>query len=1196
MSTKTPTTTVKMKKTTMMAEYFAHQTELERKYGPRSVVLYEVGNFFEVYEERVCACVDGGSAPSGGGRRRSFGDHDGRLCAKCKCVVVVAAAAAGSAGAVTEAATGPRGKASTIQHVWNTHMPDKGARWRMVGFPSDNPGAFNRHIRALMERGWHAAVYRQYDTPRDDGRLATKQEKTRRLVKIYSRGTHDDDQNMAPGGGGGGGGGAAAGPAAPAVVMAIFVRRTEGLAPGDEPMFEVGVATLSILTQGVACGETYTTEEDPNLPFSRLRELFCAVRPREIVVSTDGMPPNDAVRCLRARGVVFPVECIARRAAPGVLRADSREALFDRVFRVEDATGERGLRATDRIGLGRRESAAVALADLVQFVRDHDTGLADRLPPPKPLLGTDHLVLHTTTLRQLDVVRCDGGGGGGEHDRGVASLLDVVDACVTSMGSTLLRTRVCRPSTDAARIRDRLDLAEAVAPHADALREALRRLDPMRRVVARARVDGRLQSRHLVVLSRAVEDALALVDGALGECTRGSSHASAHVSAHLSDGDVALLRRLQRDLRQTFDLDRVPTACATDVEHTSFFRTGHSTRIDAHTGAAASLAGYLRTAAADLVADLVRAGRAEAADRASGSRGPVSSSSRRRGRGGRGTSKKVVGGVGTLTCDLTVAAAAAAGHGGGGGSDVSLVTRGSERRRYHYVLSTAARKALTARDAWERRRRTSTTAAGTPAHGRLGMREADATTATTTTSLCPTVGRALVDCAPGSYPDGAERPATWSDPRTATTYGGRTYVAFQWQEHVASALAVVHDELRAECDREFDRFRVHLSTTYGPMLHRFQRLVSTIDVAVSTATVARNYAYTRPTIVSEEEEEGADHGSATSSSEGEGPTCKLTGLRHPIIERLSSGRTGYVRNDLEFAPDSLGYVVHGVNAAGKSSLMKSVGLAVIMAQAGLFVPASEMVLRPYEHLFTRITKEDDIFHGQSSFQVEIAELGNIVRRCTGRSLVIGDELCSGTETTSAVAIVAAAITHMVARRTHFLFATHLHEMGKIREVADEPRVHCVHMRVDLDPASGRIVYKRALAPGRGPDVYGVEACADLMPRAFVATARRYRAQLGVGDDGSLRWSAYNMGVALGGTCAYPGCTRCAADVHHLEHQATSNEDGFLPDGRSKNARSNLMCLCKVHHAYVHRTGAAAVAAEWVDTSHGPIIELIDKPM
>ena len=93
-------------------------------------------------------------------------------------------------------------------------------------------------------------------------------------------------------------------------------------------------------------------------------------------------------------------------------------------------------------------------------------------------------------------------------------------------------------------------------------------------------------------------------------------------------------------------------------------------------------------------------------------------------------------------------------------------------------------------------------------------------------------------------------------------------------------------------------------------------------------------------------------------------------IRHPIIERIQTD-VNYVTNDIELGNDKYGLLLFGTNASGKSSLMKAIGLNVIMAQAGFYVAAKKFTYKPYSSLFTRINNNDNIFKGESSFAVEM---------------------------------------------------------------------------------------------------------------------------------------------------------------------------------------------------------------------------------
>ena len=132
-------------------------------------------------------------------------------------------------------------------------------------------------------------------------------------------------------------------------------------------------------------------------------------------------------------------------------------------------------------------------------------------------------------------------------------------------------------------------------------------------------------------------------------------------------------------------------------------------------------------------------------------------------------------------------------------------------------------------------------------------------------------------------------------------------------------------------------------------------------------------------------------------------------IRRPIVERISTD-TEYVTNDVTLGIDEKdGILLFGTNACGKSTLMKAIGLNVILAQAGFFVPCSRFQLKPYTQIFTRILNNDNIFRSQSSFAVEMMELRSIFQLADENSLILGDELCSGTETTSAISIVSKSL-------------------------------------------------------------------------------------------------------------------------------------------------------------------------------------------
>jgi DNA mismatch repair protein MutS len=173
--------------------------------------------------------------------------------------------------------------------------------------------------------------------------------------------------------------------------------------------------------------------------------------------------------------------------------------------------------------------------------------------------------------------------------------------------------------------------------------------------------------------------------------------------------------------------------------------------------------------------------------------------------------------------------------------------------------------------------------------------------------------------------------------------------------------------------------------------------------------------------------------------------------------------------------------------------MKAVGLSIVLAQAGMYVPCTEMELAPYRNLFSRMSKNDDIQRGQSTFMVEMSELRNILKRADSYSMVIGDEICSGTESTSALAIVAASIQSLAEANTNFLFATHLHDLSKL---SIPSQIKEYHLHVEYNSDMQQLVYYRDLRPGQGSALYGIEVCRALtMDERFLSRAIQIRNSL-----------------------------------------------------------------------------------------------------
>ena len=333
-----------------------------------------------------------------------------------------------------------------------------------------------------------------------------------------------------------------------------------------------------------------------------------------------------------------------------------------------------------------------------------------------------------------------------------------------------------------------------------------------------------------------------------------------------------------------------------------------------------------------------------------------------------------------------------------------------------------------------------------------------------------------------------------------------------------------------------------------------------LDAECTFAKLANMYGYVRPTYVESTEESMAG--------------LFVEDLRHPIIERVHTSipyvphtiALGcFATNDVDGASNTCGMLLYGVNASGKSSLGKAIGLAVMMAQCGIPVPASSMTLIPYTGIFTRILGNDNLWAGMSSFVVEMTEFRSILRSAGPRTLVLGDELCAGTETASATAIVAAGIQTLTKRSSHFFFATHLHELADIPEIVNNSAIGFYHLTVHPDLEKGILVYDRKIRPGCGSPMYGLEVCRGLdMDSEFLSLAFSFRKRF-FGENGRTKVSRYNASVVV------DFCKICGSKIHLETHHIIPQEMGkAIAPGKSVHAEENLAVLCESCHEKHHR--------------------------
>ena len=364
---------------------------------------------------------------------------------------------------------------------------------------------------------------------------------------------------------------------------------------------------------------------------------------------------------------------------------------------------------------------------------------------------------------------------------------------------------------------------------------------------------------------------------------------------------------------------------------------------------------------------------------------------------------------------------------------------------------------------------------------------------------------------------------------------------------------------------------------YSLLFERVIAYVADLDVGMSSSKVAQIYKHSRPMIVEAKADENF---------------MQIMQLRHPLIEIQERGGL-YVPNDIVMGnreymdlpyPQTVmldvsvhdgheinGVLLYGINSSGKSSLMKSIGVAVLMAQAGFFVSAAVMKFSIFDSLFTRIVSKDNLAKGLSTFAVEMLEMKNIFNRSTTRSLVLGDEISHGTETLSGVAIVASAIMKLARTRCMFLFATHLHQLSTMKEITTLKNVVDLHLSVEYDESKDTLVFNRVLQQGSGSSIYGLEFAKSLhMDSEFLENANKIRKRLANDFDElellvKKKTSKYNKELYVT-KCII--CGAVAEDVHHISQRSLADKSGFIGHFHQDN-KHNLVPLCKEHHNLIH---------------------------
>ena len=310
-------------------------------------------------------------------------------------------------------------------------------------------------------------------------------------------------------------------------------------------------------------------------------------------------------------------------------------------------------------------------------------------------------------------------------------------------------------------------------------------------------------------------------------------------------------------------------------------------------------------------------------------------------------------------------------------------------------------------------------------------------------------------------------------------------VRFSTQElsELAGRISRAEDEAKAREMSVFEGFCERIDALNSP-LSRTAGAIADLDVAAASAEWAFEVDAIRPVLT-------------------EDTTFYATGLRHPVVEAaLKKDGKGFTANDLGLSAEGdFGtrlLLVTGPNMAGKSTYLRQAALAVILAQAGLFVPARSLTLGLVDRIFSRVGASDDLARGRSTFMVEMVETAAILNQATERSFVIMDEVGRGTSTWDGLAIAWAAVEHLHSvNKARALFATHYHELTKL--VEDLPGAANASLRAK--EWKDDLVFLHEVQAGPADKSYGVQVAKLAgLPKKAVKRAAQILKQLEAEPD------------------------------------------------------------------------------------------------